>query len=374
MMLLAGAGLLMRSFLHLSAVEPGFDPKDVVTMTISIPRIQPGRSVTARQLLDRVRALPPVLSASIASDYPFSGDSSAIRYSAEDQPVTDAQISPRAYRHDISPEFFSTLRVPFVAGRTFTEAEMDRRADVVIVSEDLAKRFWSGQDPIGRRIKAGGPTSANPWWTIVGVVREMKFRGLPNNPTADPDIFFPLSQQPTMTMLVRSSAGAAHVPEALRRAIHEVDSSIVVFDVATMPERIGRYMERPRFSSWIMGIFAALALTLASVGLYAVMAYIVRQRTREFGIRMAMGATSGEVTRMVIRKGMLLVAAGITIGVLFAHLLASALGALLFGVSETDPQTFIGVAGILSAVALSACYLPARRASRVDPVTALRYE
>ena len=387
MMLLVGAGLLMRSFLYLSAIQPGFDPNGILTLEISLPRIQPPgadseqvhpdqrTATTARQLLDRVRALPSVTSASISFDYPFSGDSSAIRYSAEGQLVTDARTTPRAYRHRVSPEFFSTLRVPFIAGRMFTEGEINGSANVAVVSDNLARRFWPGQDPIGKRIKRGGPASTDPWWSIIGVVREMKFRGLPNNPTADPDIFLPFARPPSaVSMLVRTASDPAHLAGAVRRAIYEVDSSVVISDVSTMKERIGRYIERPRFSSWMMGIFAALALLLASVGLYAVMAYIVRQRTREFGIRIAVGATGGEVVSMTIREGMLLVTAGIAIGLILARVLTSALETLLFGISDTDAPTFIGVAAILSVVALSACYLPARRASRVDPVAALRHE
>ena len=179
MMLLVGAGLLMRSFLYLSAIEPGFDPKHVLTVTITIPRNRaPGSEmtqtspdqrsvVTGRQLLQRIRALPSVVTASIASDFPFSGDSSAFIYSGEGQSITDAQTQPRAYRHGVSPEFFTTLRVPFVAGRTFTDAEMEGHADVAIVTENLVKRFWPGQNPIGKRIKVGNPDSARPWWKIV---------------------------------------------------------------------------------------------------------------------------------------------------------------------------------------------------------------
>jgi ABC-type antimicrobial peptide transport system permease subunit len=175
-------------------------------------------------------------------------------------------------------------------------------------------------------------------------------------------------------MLVRTSGDPVHLAGAVRQAIYEVDGSVVISDVSTMKERIGRYIERPRFSSWMMGIFAALALLLASIGLYAVMTYIVRQRTREFGIRIAIGATGREVVSMTIREGMLLVTAGIAIGLILARVLTSTLETLLFGISDTDAPTFIGVAIVLSLVALLACYLPARRASRVDPVAALRHE
>jgi putative ABC transport system permease protein len=386
MTLLVGAGLLMRTFWNLSAIETGFDPANVLTVSISIPQpeasgapAQPApadqrSTVVARRLLERLRALPGVVSAAIASDYPFYGDTSAFRYTAEGHVVTDAQVSPRAFRHVVSPDFFATLRIPFVAGRAFAEADMDGRTGTVIVSESLAKRFWPNEDAIGKRIKAGTPAAANPWWTIVGVVRDLRFRGLPNNPTADPDVYLPLGRQLPGSILIRSSAEAPQLPAAVRAAIQESDRSILMFDAATLSQRMARYVERPRFSGWMMSVFAALALTLASVGLYGLMAYTVRQRTREFGIRIAMGATSREVTGMVVRRGMFLVAIGMAIGVLLAALVVRAIGTLLFGISSADPQTFVGVAALLTSVALAACYLPARRASRVDPTTALRYE
>ena len=387
MTLLVAAGLLMRSFLYVAAIRPGFDPKGVLTMKLSIPRNQapvapssPSGAdqrtlATARRLIQRVAELPSVESASLSFDFPFSGNSSAIFYSAEGQPVTDAQTRPRAYRHAVSPEFFSTLRTPFFAGRAFTEAEMGGQDNVVIVTENLVRRFWPGQDPIGKHIKSGGPDSPSPWWTIIGVVREMKFRGLPENPTADPDLFLPLfERQPAFAMLVRSSLDSSRIAGAVRNAVLGVDASIVVYDSAPLVERMNQTMERSSFSSWMMSVFACLALTLASVGLYGLMSYTVRQRTREFGIRIAMGATSSEVTGMVIRRGMVLVAAGVGIGCILASALARVLRALLFGISHTDLMTFAGVAVVLAAVGLIACYLPARRASRVDPMTALRYE
>lgn len=386
MTLLVGAGLLMRSFQHLSALNPGFDPQHMLTLIAALPRggapIAQSSSqadaltvVSGRQLLQRLRALPSVTSASVASDVPLGADSSAIFYSPEGQAITDAQTRPRAYIHRVSPEFFATLGAPLPAGRTFTETEMDGRASVVIVTDNLVKRFWPGQDPIGKRIKSGGSDSKAPWWNIIGVVHEMKYRGLPANPTADPDIFLPFSdRQRNVAILIRSLLDPSKLTGAVRAAVREVDPSIPVYEIATMDDRVRRGIERSRFASWMMAVFAALALTLSAIGLYGLLAYTVRRRTRELGIRMAIGASPGEVAGMVVRRGMILVALGIGIGIACALGLTRVLETLLFGISPADPTTFLGVPIVLAGVALIACYLPARRASRIDPVTALRHE
>ncbi|HYZ82897.1 MAG TPA: ABC transporter permease [Bryobacteraceae bacterium] len=383
--LLISAGLLMQSWLHLTKLHPGFDPSGVLTLQLSLPRVAPAamgestpdaRSVaTARQLLERVRALPSVVAASVSSDYPMGGNSNAIFFSAEGQDIADAQTRPRAYIHRVSPGFFEALQISFVAGRRFQDADLEGPVRGVIVTESLVQRFWPGQDPIRKRIKAGALESQNPWWSIIGVVRDLKFRGVPNNPTADPDIFLPFSdRQREIGILVRTSMDPASLATSIRNVVREFDPSIPVYEVSTLSERLSRAIERERFSSWLMGVFAALALTLAGVGLYGLMAYTVRRRTREFGIRIALGATVGEVTSMVVRKGMGLVAAGIAAGVVLAVVTSNVLSALLFGVRSRDATTFLVVAVVLGAVSLAACYLPARRASRTDPVTALRYE
>ncbi|HZF41649.1 MAG TPA: ABC transporter permease, partial [Blastocatellia bacterium] len=385
--LLVGAGLLMRSFQRLSAVHPGFDPNDVLTLTAALPRsapppqspavatADPSAVVTGRQLLERLRALPAVVSASVASDIPLGAGGSAIFYSAEGQSITDAQTRPRAYVHRITPEFFATVGAQMLSGRTFSETEMEGRANVVVVTDNLTKRFWQGQDPIGKRIKAGDSASKNPWWTIIGVVREMKYRGLPENPTADPDVFLPFSdRQREVAILIRSSQDPSGLAAAARAAAREVAPSITIYEIATMSERVGRAIERARFAGWMMTIFAGLALTLASVGLYGVMAYTVRRQTREIGVRIALGASAGDVVGMVIRKGMALVSVGMVVGLAASLALTRLLHTLLFEVSAVDPLTYLGVVTALGAVALIACYAPARRAARIDPVTSLRYE
>jgi putative ABC transport system permease protein len=391
--LLIGAGLLMRSFQRLAALHPGFDPNGVLTLAAALPRgpVSPSPSpspspppasapnqqavVTSRQLLERLRALPSVVSACMATDIPLGPGGGAIFYSAEGQPITDAQTIPRGYIHQVTPEFFATVGAQLQRGRTFSETEMEGRANVVIVTDNLTKRFWPGQDPIGKRIKPGGSNSNAPWWTIIGVVHEMKYRGLPENDTPDPDLFVPFSDSRRLVaIMIRSSRDPSGLAPAVRAAAREIDPSITIFEVATLPERVGRAIERSRFAGWMMTVFAGLALTLAAVGLYGVVAYTVRRQTREIGVRIALGASRSDVVIMVVRKGMALVLVGIGIGLIAAIALTRLLQTLLFEVSAMDPLTILVVAILLAAVALLACYLPARRAARINPVTALRYE
>ena len=384
--LLVGAGLMIHSVQKLTTLDPGFDPESVLTLRVSIPRAAASPSadaanaspppfvVSARTLLERARAIPGVVTASITSDAPLSGLNSAIFYTAEGQPPVTAQNRPRAYVHRITPDFFNTMRIPIRQGRTFAENESSPDARVVVVSERVATRFWPGQDAIGKRIKTGGATANSPWLSIVGVVAEVKYRGLPENPTADPDLYFPfLDGNQQVSLVLRTSVPPATIAPAARAAIREVDSTIPVFSVATMAELVSSQTSQLRFTTWLMGFFAAVALLLASVGIYGVMSYLVTQRTREIGIRLALGATASDILRLIVGNGALLIVTGIVIGIAASFGLAQLVKALLFSVTAADAATGIAVA-VLAGVSLAACYLPALRASRVDPLVALHYE
>ena len=381
-LLLVGAGLMIRTVQHIVAIDPGFNPDRVLVARVSIPRQASASSsdgpaplvVAARTLLERVRALPGVSAASLASDPPLSGLDSAVFYSAEGDASTDAQTRPRAYVHRVAPEFFTTIGIPFRSGRTFLESELRPASDAVVVSEHVATRFWPGQDPIGKRIKLGNLASQNPWLTIVGVVGEVKYRGLPENPTADPDLYFPfIDRAQQVSMVVRSSGDPGSLVPSVRQAIRDVDPSIPLFGVFTMAERIADQTAQFRFTKWVLGTFAAMALLLSAIGIYGVMSYLVSQRTREVGIRMALGATRREIVRLIVGRGAQLIAVGILLGVVASLGLQRLMSVLIYKATILDGVTAAAIAA-LAAAGLLACYLPALRASRVDPLVALRTE
>ena len=385
--LLIGAGLMIRSVRNLAALSPGFDASSVLTLHVSIPRAQappgavggtvgpPPPVVYGRALLDRLRGVPGVVAAALGTDVPLDGTAAANFYSAEGQPPTDATNAPRTYVHRVSPDFFATLRIPLVAGRALTDADAaPGAAAATVVSERVVRRFWPGQDPIGKRIKFGAPASNSPWMTIVGVVGEVKYRGLPDNPTADPDVYLPFGDRNSLVALVvRTAVAPASIVTPIRSAIRAADPSIPIYGVAPMVDLIAGQTAQSRFTMWLMGVFAAAALMLAAVGIYGVMAYLVSQRTREIGIRLALGAEGGDILRLVVGSGARLIALGIAIGVAAAFALERLVASLLFGVTAADAASGVAVA-VLAGVALLACYVPAVRASRVNPIGALRHE
>ena len=383
--LLVGAGLMIRSVRNLVALDPGFEPDGILMLHMSIPRatVSPAAGapaapappvVAGRVLLERVRATAGVAAAALGSDVPLDGNASATLYSAEGQPVMTAQNVPRCYVHSVTPEFFSTLRVPLLGGRTFVETEATPAPAAVVVSERVAKRFWPGQDPIGKRIKFGTIESSLPWMTIVGVVGEVKYRGLPENPTADPDVYIPFADRNSqVALVVRANVPPSSLVSPLRAAIRAADPSIPVYAVAPMTEQIATQTARSRFTMWLMGVFAAAALMLAVVGIYGVMSYLVMQRTREIGIRLALGAGGRDILRLVVGNGARLIGVGIAIGLGASFALQRLVASLLFGVTAADMASGVAVA-VLAAVAMLACYVPALRATRVDPLHALRQE
>jgi len=385
--LLVGAGLMIRSVRNLAALDPGFDPTSVLTLHLSIPRTSAGAGgaptasagapqpvVYGRALLDRLRAVPGVAAVSLANDLPLDGGASASFYAAEGQQPVTAQNMPRAYVHRISPDFFSTLRVPIVAGRTFTEDEISATPRAVVVSERVVKRFWPGQDGLGKRIKFGAVASQSPWMSIVGVVREVKYRGLPENPTADPDVYLPFADRNALIGLaVRTTVAPTSLVATVRAAIRSADPSIPVYNVATLDEAIARQTTSSRFTMWLMGVFAAIALGLAVIGIYGVMSYLVTLRMREIGIRLALGAGGREILRLVVGNGARLIGAGVAVGVAAAFALQRLASTMLFGVTAADRASIAAIA-VLTVVALAACLLPALRAARVNPLEALHYE
>jgi putative ABC transport system permease protein len=384
--LFIGAGLMIRSSQKLTAVDPGFDIERVLVIWASIPTVPspqaaapvagqppapPTYVLSGRELLERVRAVPGVVSASLSSDVPLDGVSSAVFYAAEGDTTTDAQTVPRASVHRVSPTFFETMRIPVTAGRTFTDADATPTGPAIIVSDNVARRFWPGQNPIGKRIKPGGLASTNPWMEIVGTVAETKYRGLPRNPTPDPDFYLPALDRSPQPIVIRTAIDPAAVAPSVRAAIRQGQRTIALYGETTMRALADGQTSASRFTTWILGLFAATALLLSVVGTYGVMSYLVTQRTREFGIRLALGATRTDVVTLVLRHGAILIALGTVIGTAVAGGLYRFFSAQLFEVTAMDLSSALAILS-LAAVAMLACLVPAIRATRVDPVSALR--
>jgi putative ABC transport system permease protein len=386
LVLLAGAGLMVRSVLRLAALNPGYDPSHVVHLRVSLPQLQASSGphasnqadenlvVRADEVLRRISVFPSVESASIATDAPLTGGN-AVFYAAEGQPPMDSHNTPRAYFHRVSPGFFRTLHTRLLAGPSFSDDEVRRHANVAIVTENMVQRFWPGQDPIGKRIKVGSLDSPTPWLTIIGVIVEVNYRGLPRNPTADPDLFQVFNESSCdFEVLVRTSLDNASMLAAIRQTLKQTDSSILIYDAGTLEELIGQETALPHFTGWLMTIFAATALILAMIGIFGVMSYRVSRQTREIGLRMALGAGRWEVLRLIVGRGLISVCAGMLLGTAAAVALTRLMATLVFDVSPRDPLTFTLAAALLGAAAVLACILPASRANRIDPAVALRQE
>jgi len=379
--LLIGAGLMIRSLQRLQAVDPGFNTERLLTMRVSLPA-QSYREdqlvAFSQQLRERLQALPGAQSVALASDLPLSGSTSARPIELEGRPATTAEGEIRMYRHRVTPGFFSTLGIPLIKGRDFTAGDHAQAPGAVIISEALARRYWPNEDPIGKRLRedSHGLSTPSPWLSVVGVAAEVKYRGLPQNPNADPDVYFPLLQRPSRDLFLaaRSSVDPDSLVAAVRAELRKLDPNLPVYGVTTMAARVANQTTQSRFTAWLLGVFGALALVLAAVGIYSVMAYAVEQRSREIGVRVALGARAGDVLKMVIGQGMRLTLLGVGLGLGAALALTQLMKRLLFGVAAADPLTYAAIALLLTLVALLACWIPARRATKVDPVIALRSE
>ncbi|MCI0407809.1 MAG: ABC transporter permease, partial [Acidobacteria bacterium] len=375
LVLLVGAGLQIRSFLHLMEVDPGFDSTNVLTMGVSLPdtKYTDAERQTAfiQQALENLKALPGVKSAAAVSTVPL-GDSDLI-YSlvVEGRTVPKGQ-EPSANWYSVSPDYFQTLRIPLVRGRVFTEHDDSTAKRVAVINESLARRIFPGEDPIGRQIRMGINSQAVR--EIVGIVKDVKHYALESRFTMQ--MYEPYRQQTrdSMVFLLRTDTDPASLTSAARRAIFSLDKEQPVSEARTLEELVSASASQRRFNTLLIGFFAVVALVLAAVGIYGVVAYSVAQRTHEIGVRMALGAQKRDVFSLVLRQGMVLVVTGVILGLAGAMALTRLISQLLFNVSALDAATFLSTPLLLAAVALLACYLPARRASRVDPMVALRYE
>ena len=380
LILLVGAGLMMKSLYRLLAVDPGFRPERVLTMRMDLRTQQYSKDPAVlnfwQQVLDKVRVLPGVEAAAVGTHLPLTDSHGRTDITVEGMPVPAPGNYPHPDVHIISPGFVETLGVSLLRGRTFTNTDDEKAPLVGMINAMTARRFFPSEDPIGKRFMFGHPSAKNApkWWTIVGVVSDTKLYGLAN--PARLEVYVPLRQDAAseMTLLVKSGADPAALTSAIRGAVQSIDKDQPLFAISTMKDLVSNSIATRRMTLVLLGLFSGLALVLGAIGIYGVISYSVAQRTHEIGIRMALGAPRRGVFRLVVGQGLKLAGIGIAIGVAGALGLARLMSSLLYGISATDFETFAGVSILLALVALLACYVPARRAMRVDPTVALRYE
>lgn len=381
-MLVVGAGLLVRSFSNLTAVDAGFDPNELITFGVAMPvaKYSDGQRRVAfvTELQRRLRAIPGVEAVGAMSGLPPQRPVNANDTQFEGLPTGPGAIPQNVdYNQTITNEYFATMGIPIVKGRGFLSSDA-LGANVVVVNEALAKRFYPDSDPIGRRIKTFTTGTDTTWQTIIGVARDVKQGGLDQN--VGTEIYLPLEQQPSrggfapsqMNVVVRTSSPMQSVAPAIQRVVRDMDQGLPIVQMRPMTEVFSQTVTRQRFLSTLLAIFAGVALTLAAIGTYGVVSYLVTERQREIGIRVALGADSSRIVKLVLMQGLTLAMTGIVLGIGAAFALSRLTAKLLFGVSPSDPLTYVGVAAVITAIALIACMVPARRAMHVDPLTAIR--
>ena len=375
LVLMTCAGLLIESFARLIRVNPGLSPNDVMTFPVTLPpvRYPQGQQQEAfyRQLLERVRTIPGVQAAGATSYLPLSGGARFGFFCPEGHACLGVGKDPVIAMRQVTPGYFDAVRTPLLRGRVFTEKDIAGGLPVVVINQTTATRYWPGQDAIGKHLANSRDRVQRE---IVGVVADVKFGGL--NATNTEEMYLPMAQAPwpTMTVVVRSAANPQPLVAAVRAKIAESDPDLPITGILSMDEVVSTSVAQPRIIMQFVGVFAGFALLLAAIGIYGVMAYTVTARKQEMGIRVALGARPADILRLVVGQGMRMTLIGVALGVVFSLALTRLLASLLFGVHATDPLMFSAAALVLAAAAFVACYIPARRATRVDPIVVLRYE
>jgi putative ABC transport system permease protein len=379
MVLLVAGGLLIRSFALVTSVNPGFDPHNVTEAEVSLPQFQYSTpqqwTAFSQELLARLHAQPGLQDSALAAPLPMDRQGQAtFAFSIVGNPPLPPGKSTTANYATVSPGYFHVMRIPLLRGRFFSEQDSPSNPKVAIISETQARRFFPNQDPIGRQMRFGFPPNGNVTREIVGVVGDVRDVSLSQKP--GPMMYVPFAQAPLYggEVVVRTSLSTSSVAAAIRQAVHSIDKDLPVTDVGFFPDTLGQSVSRERFRTFLLGSFSGIALVLAAVGIFGVISYSASQRTHEIGIRMALGAQRRDVLHLILGQGAKLALLGLGIGVVLALLLTRLIASLLYSVSATDPLTFGAVAIVLLDVAVTACYIPARRAMRVDPMVALRYQ
>ncbi len=376
--LMIGAALLAKSFVRLLDVKPGFDPSQTLTMEVSLPTLPPSKYTSEQeqaaffqQVLERLSHSPGVTAAGAVLSLPLTGAEESTDLFIEGRPKPSAEQRPEADYTVVTPDYFRVLQIPLLRGRQFTDRDNKDAPGVIIINDALARRYWPDEDPTGQRITIGFEKSPRE---IVGIVASVKQSTLSSG--ARPAMYLPHLQLPTggMSIVIRTSGDPMSLAILARTQIHSVDPGIPVTNIRTMDEIFSASVAQQRFSMLLVGVFGALALVLAAIGIYGVMGYTVTQRKHEIAVRMALGAKTSQVLRLILKDGLVLASLGVGIGLAGAFALTRLMSSLLFDVKPTDTQTFIAVSALLILVALLACFIPARRATKVDPLVALRYE
>ena len=375
--LLVAAGLMIRSLLHLNAINPGFNAENVLTMRVLLPsskyKEDSQRIAFFKQAVERLKSLPGVTAAGSISYLPMAGPGAATSFQIEGQPKPPAGQKLGTEVRVTDENYFRTMEIPLLQGRTFTEQEATEERRVAVINETMAKTYWPNENPIGKRILVNMKDPVVPT-EIVGIVRDTKHQSL--DTPVRPMVYWPHPQlaYSSMTLVIRTQGDPLSLAPAAQREIQAIDKDQPVSDVRSMNQWLAESAARARFSTFLLTLFAAIALVLSAVGLYGVMSYMVAQRTHEIGIRMALGARTRDVLKLIVGQGVLMALIGVAIGLIASLALTRFMATLLYDVSATDPATFVGIALLFALVALLASYIPARRATKVDPMVALRYE